>query len=79
MLDAIIKRCGGKPYEGNNFAKAKKEENGVTEDDEVQENERGEMYNPLNDYGFGIVAYFNILFSLFLILFVISFFAACLM
>jgi len=35
MLDALIERCGGKPYEGDNFAKVKKEENGVTEDGEV--------------------------------------------
>jgi hypothetical protein len=79
MLDALIERCGGKPFEGDNFAKVKKEENGVTEDGEIKENEREETYNPLNDYGFGIVAYFNILFSVFLILFVLSFFAAALM
>ena len=79
MLDALIERCGGKPYEGDNFAKVKKEENGVNEDVEVKENQHEETYNPLNDYGFGIVAYFNILFSVFLILFVVSFFAAALM
>lgn len=35
MLNLIIDRCGGKPYQGDNFAKVKKEENGVAEDDEV--------------------------------------------
>lgn len=32
MLDNIIKKCGGKPYEGDCFVKVKYEENGVTED-----------------------------------------------
>ena len=79
MLDLIIKTCGGEPYQGDDFAKVKKEENGVAEDGEVKENEREESSNPLNDYGFGIVAYFNILFSVFLVMFCVTFFAGGLM
>ena len=79
MLDSIITRCGGEKYEGDNFAKVKREVNGVAEDAEVNEKEHEETDNPLNDYGFGIVAYFNILFSVFIVLFVVTFFAAALM
>ena len=73
-LDKIIAACGGKKYEGEDYVEEKLEENGILKDDDRKE----DGSDVLKDYGFGIVAYFGILFSLFLIFCVISIFSLAL-
>lgn len=73
-LDEIIKACGGKKYEGEDYVEEKLEENGLKKDDDRKE----DGSDVLKDYGFGIVAYFDILFSLFVIFCVLSIFSMAL-
>jgi hypothetical protein len=70
-LDKIIAACGGKKYEGEDYVEEKLEENGIKKDDDRKE----DGSDVLKDYGFGIVAYFDILFSLFVIFCVLSIFS----
>jgi len=74
-LDKIITVCGGKKYEGEDYVEEKLEENGILKDDDRKE----DGSDVLKDYGFGIVAYFDILFTLFIIFCVLSIFSMSLL
>jgi len=73
-LDQIIKACGGDKYEGESYVEEKLEENGLRKDNDRKD----DGSDVLKDYGFGIVAYFDILFSLFVIFSVLSIFSMAL-
>lgn len=73
-LNKIIAACRGKKYEGGDYIEEKLEENGIKKEDD----RLADGSDVLKDYGFGIVAYFDILFSLFVLFSILSIFSMAL-